>query len=217
MCRRIEQVFFQVQVDRKTGWPRDFSDILGKVRYISDIGYRFSKGTGTKVKVQVQVQKVQVRTGYRNSRGRLWWRRKLSRVRSSKKFKKVHQFSGAGTKRYTTKVWKGIRYAKRYEKVSGIRYAVSYAKVSGIRYQVRIGGVRADTWEIDIVLSFAPSAAAVWHCDRVRITRESKSVRHSVFFKRWAGQFVFEDLSTAPPRLFFFSWAAVASAFNFTS
>ena len=41
-----------------------------------------------------------------------------------------------------------------------------------------------------IVLSFAPSAAAVWHCDRVRITCESNSVRHSVFFKRWAGQFV---------------------------
>ena len=38
----------------------------------------------------------------------------------------------------------------------------------------------------EIVLSFAPSAAAVWHCDRVRITCESRSVRHSVFFKRWA-------------------------------
>ena len=41
-----------------------------------------------------------------------------------------------------------------------------------------------------ILLSFAPSAAAVWHCDRVRITYERNSVRHSVFFKRWAGQFV---------------------------
>ena len=30
----------------------------------------------------------------------------------------------------------------------------------------------------DIVLSFAPSAAAVWHCDRVRITCERNSVRH---------------------------------------
>ena len=33
-----------------------------------------------------------------------------------------------------------------------------------------------------IVLSFAPSAAAVWHCDHVRIPCESNSVRHSVFF-----------------------------------
>ena len=40
------------------------------------------------------------------------------------------------------------------------------------------------------MLSFAPSAAAVWHCDRVRITCERNSVRHSVFFKRWAGQCV---------------------------
>ena len=32
-----------------------------------------------------------------------------------------------------------------------------------------------------IVLSFAPSAAAVWHCDHVRIPCESNSVRHSVF------------------------------------
>jgi len=49
------------------------------------------------------------------------------------------------------------------------------------------GGVRR------IVLSFAPCAAAVWHCDRVRITCESNSVRHNVLFKRWAGQFVFEQ------------------------
>ena len=41
-----------------------------------------------------------------------------------------------------------------------------------------------------IVLSFAPSAAAVWHCERGKITCESNSVRHDVFFKRWAGQFV---------------------------
>ena len=41
-----------------------------------------------------------------------------------------------------------------------------------------------------IVLSFAPSAAAVWHCVRMRITCERNSVRHSIFFKRWAGQFV---------------------------
>ena len=32
-----------------------------------------------------------------------------------------------------------------------------------------------------IVLSFAPSAAAVWHCDRVRIPCESNSARHSFF------------------------------------
>ena len=31
--------------------------------------------------------------------------------------------------------------------------------------------------------SFAPSAAAVWHCDRLRITCESNSVRHNVLFK----------------------------------
>ena len=40
------------------------------------------------------------------------------------------------------------------------------------------------------MLSFAPSAAAVWHCDRVRITCERNSVRHSVFFKRWVRQFI---------------------------
>ena len=58
--------------------------------------------------------------------------------------------------------------------------------------------LRVVDWEL-IVLSFAPSAAAVWHCDLVRITCERKSVRHSVFvpalgiaffFQRWAGQFV---------------------------
>ena len=44
----------------------------------------------------------------------------------------------------------------------------------------------------DILLSFAPSAAAVWHCDRERITCERNSARHSVFpFKRLAGQYVF--------------------------
>ena len=43
---------------------------------------------------------------------------------------------------------------------------------------------------IHIVLSFAPSAAAVRHCDRVKIACESNAVRQSVFFKRW--QFVFE-------------------------
>ena len=41
-----------------------------------------------------------------------------------------------------------------------------------------------------IVLSFAPSAAAGWQCDRVRTTRERNSVRRSVFFKRWAVQVV---------------------------
>ena len=45
-----------------------------------------------------------------------------------------------------------------------------------------------------IVLSFAPSAAAVRHCDRVKIACESNAVRHSVFFKRW--QFVFEKRNT---------------------
>ena len=40
------------------------------------------------------------------------------------------------------------------------------------------------------MLSFAPSAAAVWHSDRVKITYKKNSLRHSVFFKRWAGQFV---------------------------
>ena len=34
-----------------------------------------------------------------------------------------------------------------------------------------------------IVLSYAPSAAAVWQCDRVRAMCESNSVRHKVFFK----------------------------------
>ena len=46
------------------------------------------------------------------------------------------------------------------------------------------------TFFSEIVLSFAPSAAAAWHCDHVSITCERNSVRHSVFFKRWAGQFV---------------------------
>ena len=41
-----------------------------------------------------------------------------------------------------------------------------------------------------IVLSFAPSAAAVWHSDRGRITCERNSGRQSVCVKRWAGQFV---------------------------
>ena len=34
-----------------------------------------------------------------------------------------------------------------------------------------------------IVLSYAPSAAAVWQCDRVRAMCESNSVRHKSFFK----------------------------------
>ena len=34
-----------------------------------------------------------------------------------------------------------------------------------------------------IVLSYAPSAAAVWQCDRVRAMCESNSVRHKVLFK----------------------------------
>ena len=43
-----------------------------------------------------------------------------------------------------------------------------------------------------ILLRFAPSAAAVWHCDRERRTCERNSARHSVFpFKRLAGQYVF--------------------------
>ena len=32
-----------------------------------------------------------------------------------------------------------------------------------------------------IVLSFAPSAAAVWHCHRVSITSQSEAVRHYIF------------------------------------
>ena len=44
--------------------------------------------------------------------------------------------------------------------------------------------------QMNIVLSFAPSAAAVWHCERGRITCERNSVRHNVFFKRWAEQLV---------------------------
>ena len=43
---------------------------------------------------------------------------------------------------------------------------------------------------ISIVLSFAPSATAVWHCDRGRIMCGSNSARRGVFFKRWARQFV---------------------------
>jgi hypothetical protein len=43
------------------------------------------------------------------------------------------------------------------------------------------------------VLSCAPSAAAVWHCDRVRIMYGNNSVRHSVFCKRWAWPFVVEN------------------------
>ena len=38
------------------------------------------------------------------------------------------------------------------------------------------------------MLSFAPSAAAVWHCDLVRITRERMSIRHGVLFQRWASR-----------------------------
>ena len=34
-----------------------------------------------------------------------------------------------------------------------------------------------------IVLSYAPSAAAVWQCDRVRAMCESNSVQHKSFFK----------------------------------
>ena len=41
-----------------------------------------------------------------------------------------------------------------------------------------------------IVLSFAPSAAAVWHCDHVRIPCESNSVRHSVFSQRFSQRFL---------------------------
>jgi hypothetical protein len=40
------------------------------------------------------------------------------------------------------------------------------------------------------VLNFALSAAAGWQCDRVRTMRERNSLRHTVFFKRWAEQFV---------------------------
>ena len=52
---------------------------------------------------------------------------------------------------------------------------------------------RALPWRI--VLSFAPSAAAVWHCDRERITCERNSARHSVCFKRLVRQFVRRFLS----------------------
>ena len=45
-------------------------------------------------------------------------------------------------------------------------------------------------WPIAILLSFAPSAAAVWHCDRVTIRGESKSVRHTFVFKHWAWPFL---------------------------
>ena len=43
-------------------------------------------------------------------------------------------------------------------------------------------------------MSFAPSATAVGHCDRVRITCESNPVRHSVSVKRLPGQSVFAYL-----------------------
>ena len=36
---------------------------------------------------------------------------------------------------------------------------------------------------IVIVLSYAPSAAAVWQCDRVRAMCESNSVRHKSLFE----------------------------------
>ena len=49
-----------------------------------------------------------------------------------------------------------------------------------------------------IVLSFAPSAAAVRHCDRVRITCEKISARLSVFSKRWVYARCWEpDISSA--------------------
>ena len=52
--------------------------------------------------------------------------------------------------------------------------------------------IRLSAENKQILLSFAPSAAAVWHCDRERITCERNSARHSVFpFKRLAGQYVF--------------------------
>ena len=41
-----------------------------------------------------------------------------------------------------------------------------------------------------ILLSFAPSAAAVWHCNRVRIKGQRKSVRHTFVFKHWAWPFI---------------------------
>ena len=41
-----------------------------------------------------------------------------------------------------------------------------------------------------ILLSFVPSAAAVWHCNRVRIEGQSKSVRHTFVFKHWAWPFL---------------------------
>ena len=53
---------------------------------------------------------------------------------------------------------------------------------------------KAQPFTFIIVLSFAPSVAAGWHCDRTRITYESNSVRHSVFFKRWVRQFVFLEV-----------------------
>ena len=49
--------------------------------------------------------------------------------------------------------------------------------------------------QIHIVLSFAPSAAAVWHCDRERITCERNSAWHCNFFKRLVRQFFRRFLS----------------------
>ena len=39
-----------------------------------------------------------------------------------------------------------------------------------------------------IVLSFAPSAAAGWHCERARLTAESHSARQSLFLKALHGE-----------------------------
>ena len=53
-------------------------------------------------------------------------------------------------------------------------------KVNGVKKTV--DGVK---WTVTgiIVLSYAPSVAAVWQCDRVRAMCESNSVRHKSLFK----------------------------------
>jgi len=45
-----------------------------------------------------------------------------------------------------------------------------------------------------ILLSFAPSAAAVWHCDRIRIRCKYTYVWQTVIFKHWSLPFINEHL-----------------------
>ena len=47
-----------------------------------------------------------------------------------------------------------------------------------------------------IVLSCAPSAAAVWHCDRVRTSRGSNAARRSVFFSVGQGSLLYGHFFT---------------------